>query len=63
MSAASSTFAVEVNELLNLIEDTSERERFAEVSGWLADFYSRAYADGHTEGVAHGRAYGYEVAP
>jgi hypothetical protein len=56
-------FAVEANELLNLVTDTPEREKFAEVSQWLADFYSRAYQEGHAEGAAHGRAYGYEVAP
>ena len=65
MSTADSKgmFAVEANELLNLVTDTPEREKFAEVSQWLADFYSRAYQEGHAEGAAHGRAYGYEVAP
>jgi Leu/Phe-tRNA-protein transferase len=56
-------FAVEANELLNLVADTPEKEVFAEVSEWIAHFYSRAYQEGHSEGEAHGRAYGYEVAP
>jgi hypothetical protein len=63
MSAAHGMFAADANELLNLVADTPEREKFAEVSQWLAAFYSRAYLEGYDSGAAHGRAYGYEVAP
>jgi hypothetical protein len=55
--------ADDVNELLNLVADTPERELFKEVSDWLDSFYMRAWTDGYKEGLAQGRAYGYSEMP